>query len=311
MVEGPEYETLVALGSLQRNNDLKSIAKANELCNRLGLDTMSAGGIIAFANECWEKGLIDRKDTDGLELGFAKPDVILELIRRIAHGDGGFAKLLGMGVREAARQVGKGAEEYAMHVKGLEPSYHDPRFSWGHALSYVTANRGPCHLATLSHGFETVSTLPEFGFNEPHPGCQAAGKPGLVYHLQNFMNLMDSLIGCKFTLFANTLHIQEHYLNWYNLITGRGLDLDAFVTLGERGFTLKRMINNRHGITRKDDVLPPRWRTLRKVGEGVDFDVPPVDPMLSEYYDLRGWTEEGRPDPNVVARLGLDEFAGQ
>lgn len=308
IVEGPEYETLVALGSLQRNDDLKGIAKANELCNRLGVDTMSTGGIIAFANECWEKGLIGKADTDGLELGFGRVDVIIELIRRIAHGEGAFARLLGLGVREAARRIGGGAEECAMQVKGMEPAYHDPRFSWGQALSYATANRGPCHLATLAHGFELAATLPEFGFNEPHPGRQAEGKAKLVFHLQNFMNLMDSLIGCKFTMFADTLHIAEHYLSWYNQIVGRDLDLDRFMSLGERGFTLKRMINNRRGISRKDDLLPPRWRTLRKVGEGVNFGVPPIAPMLSDYYDLRGWTEEGRPAAATVRRLGLEVF---
>ena len=304
IVEGPEYENVVALGSLQLNGDLKAVNKANELCNTLGLDTISAGGVIAFANECYEKGLLTKADTDGLELGFGKPDVVIELVRRIGNVEGNLGRLLAQGVRRAAAEIGQGAEEYAMHVKGLEPAYHDPRFSWGHAVSYPTCARGADHLASLSHAFELASSLPELGYNGPQPGRVAEGKAQYVIHLQNLMTMADSLIACKFTLLNGSTGIPV-LADWYNRITGADIDVLAFQKLGERAFTLKRMINNMRGVTRKDDVLPPRWRTLRKKGEGVDLAVPPAEVMLSDYYDLRGWTEEGRPSADVVRSLGL------
>jgi aldehyde:ferredoxin oxidoreductase len=122
------------------------------------------------------------------------------------------------------------------------------------------------------------------------------------------MNILDSLCICKFTMLNNALTI-SHIREWYHQITGRDLSVEGFMKMGERAFTLKRMINNQRGISRKDDMLPPRMRTLKKQGDGFDFDVPPLLPMLSEYYDLRGWTEEGRPAPETIRRLGLDEFA--
>ena len=304
IVEGPEYENLVALGSLQLVGDLKAVNKANELCNTLGLDTISTGGVIAFANECWEKGLLTKADTDGLELGFGKGDVVVELVRRIGNVEGNLGRLLAQGSRKAAAEIGQGAEEYAMHVKGLEPAYHDPRFSWGHALSYSTCARGADHLSSLSHAFELASTLPELGYDDPHPGRQVEGKAQYVIHLQNLMTMADSLIACKFTLLNHASGIPV-LAEWYNAITGAEIDVAGFQALGARIFTLKRMINNRRSITRKDDVLPPRWRTLKKIGEGVNLDVPPLAPMLSEYYDLRGWTEEGRPSEAIIKQHGL------
>ena len=308
IVEGPEYETLGSLGSMQLVDDLKAISKANESCNRFGLDTISIGGTLAFANECFEKGLLTLADTDGLELGMNHPDSNIELIRRIAFRESEIGKLLSQGSRTAARQIGKGAEEYAVEVKGLELPMHDPRFGWGHAVSYATGNRGGCHLSSMAHAYELALTFPEIGLNEPAEARVQEGKAEMVVNLQDFMNLRDSLIFCNFDLLNNAAKV-GNVLDWYNLITGQGLVFDDFMTCGARGFQLKRMINNRRGVSRKDDNLPPRLRTLKKVGEDLNFDVPPLYPMLSEYYDLRGWTEEGRPTADTIARLGLRDFA--
>ncbi len=308
--EGPEYETLAAFGSLCMNDNLEAIAKANELCNKLGLDTISTGGVIAFAMECAEKGILSENDLDGVDLAFGKPEGMVEMVRRIAYGEGELAKVLGEGAREASRVIGRGSEEYVLHVKGLEFPMHDPRFSWGHAISYSTSNRGACHLSSLSHPFELSVALPELGYKEPHPGRDRFGKAQWTIHLQHVMNILDSLCICKFTMLNNALTI-SHVREWYHQITGRDLSVEGFMKMGERAFTLKRMINNQRGISRKDDMLPPRMRTLKKQGEGFDLDVPPLLPMLSEYYDIRGWTEEGRPAPETIRRLGLDEFAGK
>jgi aldehyde:ferredoxin oxidoreductase len=307
VVEAPEYETLGTLGSMQLVDDLKGIAKANELCNRYGLDTITLGGTLAFANECFEKGLLTLADTDGLELGMGRPDSNIEMIRRIALQEGDLGKLLSMGSRYAAKEIGKGAEEYTVEVKGFELAMHDPRFSWGQALSYATANRGACHLATIAHAYELVVTFPEIGLNEPAQGRVREGKADLVVNLQNFQNMRDSLIFCNFDQLNNAAKATT-FINWYNLITGNGMTFDSFMQAGERGFQLKRMINNRRGITRKDDTLPLRIQTLKKVGTDIDFDVPPVNQMLSDYYDIRGWSEEGRLTTETVKKNGLTDF---
>ena len=173
-----------------------------------------------------------------------------------------------------------------------------PRFSWGHAVSYSTGNRGGCHLTSLAHAYELVVTFPEIGLTEPAKGRERDGKAEMVVNLQNYMNLRDSLIFCNFDQLNNAAKA-ANVLGWYNLITGQGLDFESFMACGARGFQLKRMINNRRGVTRKDDNLPPRLRTLKKVGQDLDFDVPPLNPLLSDYYDLRGWTEEGRPSMSI------------
>jgi aldehyde:ferredoxin oxidoreductase len=308
--EGPEYETLAAFGSLCMNDSLKAIAKANEYCNRFGLDTISTGSIIAFAMECREKGLLSEKDLDGVDLSFGNPEGMVEMVKRIAYRQGELASLLAEGSRKASSVIGGGAEEYAIHVKGLELAMHDPRFSWGHALSYSTSNRGACHLSSLSHPFELAVALPELGYEKPYPGRQREGKAQWVIHLQHVMTILDSLSICKFTMLSNALTI-SHFREWLQQITGVGRSLEEFMALGERAFTLKRMINNRRGITRKDDMLPPRFRTLKKREGSIDFDVPALLPMLSEYYDLRGWTEEGRPTPETIRRLGLEAFRSE
>ena len=308
VVEGPEYETLALFGANQMVDDVEAIAKANELCNRLGLDTMSTAGVIAFANECWEKGVLTKADTEGLELGFGKGVPILALIRRIAAAEDDVARLLGRGSRYAAGVLGGDSAEYSVQCKGLEFPAHDPRFSWGQALSYATGPRGACHLSSLAGSWETgEDPVPELGYPEPHPAQQREGKAEFTIKMQNLMNILDSLVVCKFSMFREGVNV-TNFLEWYNLITGRGIDLDGWMKIGDRGFTLKRMINNRRGIGRKDDILPPRMRTLKRIGEDVNLDVPPLAPMLSDYYEIRGWTEEGRPGGETLKQLGLENW---
>lgn len=306
--EGPEYETLAGFGTLLMNDNLDAIVKANELCNNWGLDTISTAATIAWAIECAEKGALTEDQLDGLELDWGKMDTVMELIRRIAFQEGDLARTLGLGVARASEIIGRNAAEYAIHVKGLEFPMHDPRFSWGHAISYQTANRGSCHLSTVSHMYEIAVTLPELGHDEPLPHREESHKPALVFNLQNLMNLQDSLIACRFSMLNNAVRISD-WLEWYNTIMGTELSVDEFMTLGARGFNLKRMINNMRGVSRKDDIMPPRMRTLKKQGGDIDFPVPPYLPMLSAYYDLRGWTEEGLVSGKNIEELGLARFA--
>jgi aldehyde:ferredoxin oxidoreductase len=149
--------------------------------------------------------------------------------------------------------------------------------------------------------------LPELGYEKPFPGRTVEGKARWVIHLQHLMTLLDSLSLCKFSILNNAVRLSV-MKDWFGLVTGRDVTIEDILLSGERAFTLKRIINNQRGITRKDDLLPPRMRTLKKRGEGFDFEVPPLFSLLSEYYDLRGWTEEGRPGRETLFRLGLEDF---
>ena len=139
-VEGPEYETLFALGSLCGNDNIESIAKANEICDRLGMDTISAGNVLAFAMECYDKGLITQKDTGGIELTFRNYEAMIATLRKIAYREK-LGNILAEGVRKAAEIIGKGAETFAVHVKGLEPPGYDPRGLKGVALCMHAVQR--------------------------------------------------------------------------------------------------------------------------------------------------------------------------
>jgi aldehyde:ferredoxin oxidoreductase len=299
---GPEYETLALLGSNLLIDNLEALCFANELCNRLGLDTMSTGGAIAFGMEAYEKGLIDRENTGGIELRWGSVEALIEMIKMIAQKKG-IGELLGKGVKRASEELGKNSVEFAMHIKGLELPAHDPRGYNAGAVGFATASRGACHLAGLSHTFERVLKSPEIGIPEPLDRFEVDGKGILAAKSQDLMGMMDSLKLCKFILFGGiTL---THIVKWYHSVTGREMTIDDFMKTGERIFNLKRLYNVRLGISRKDDTLPFRSLTFKRMGKGLTPNLPPLGQMLSEYYEYRGWSEEGIPTQEKLKELGL------
>ena len=299
---GPEYETLALLGSSCLIDNLEAICFANELCNRLGLDTMSTGGAIAFGMEAYEKGLIDREDTGGIELRWGSAEAMIETIRLIAQKKG-VGELLGKGVKRASEELGKNSVEFAMHIKGLELPGHDPRGYNAGAVGYATASRGGCHMAGLTHTFERVLKAPEIGIPEPLDRFQIEGKGILAAKSQNLMGMMDSLKLCKFILFGGITI--THIVKWYHDVTGNEMTIDDFVKTGERIFNLKRLYNVRLGVSRKDDSLPLRSLTFKRIGKGLTPNLPPLGQMLGEYYEYRGWSEDGIPTPEKLKELGL------
>ncbi|MDI6755664.1 MAG: aldehyde ferredoxin oxidoreductase family protein [Thermodesulfobacteriota bacterium] len=299
---GPEYETIALIGSLCLVDDLEAIAKANEICNRYGMDTISCGAAIAFAMEAYEKGLITTKDTGGIELLWGRGDVVVNLVEKIGKREG-LGQLLGEGVRIAAEKIGRNAVEYSLHVKGMEIPGHDPRCYNAGAVSYATSNRGACHLAGFSHTFERVLSLPEIGVEKPLNRLEVQGKGELAASTQNVMGLFDSLKLCKFILFGGVK--LTPITSWYTMVTGLPMDVAEFLKTGERIFNLKRLYNVRCGISRKDDVLPARFLTLQREGEGLTPNLPPLGEILSQYYQVRGWSEEGIPLPEKLKELGL------
>ena len=304
VVHGPEYETVAAFGSLCLNDNLDSIVEANDLCNRYGIDTISFGISVAFAMEANEKGFLNQEDFEGINLEWGNSQAMIKLVHQVAKNEGP-GKLLGQGVRLFSKKAGKNSEEFAIHVKGLELPLHDPRAYTGMALSYATANRGGCHLESLSYAIESGIPLEDLSYGEdnildPHT---SVGKAELVIKLQNYMNVFNALGLCKFLLFSRIGPTKV--TEWLNHVTGWNRTPAELLIIGERLHNLKRMYNVRLGINRKDDILPPRLLHLAR-NDGMAAGVlPELDKMLEEYYRLRGWNEKGIPTEKKLKELGL------
>jgi len=280
-------------------DNLEAIAKANELCNRYGLDTMSTGAVIGFAMEAYEKGLINQKDTGEIKLEWGDGIALIKMIEKIAKRED-IGKLLGEGVKEAALGVGKNSVEFAVQSKGLSPSFHDPRCFFSQALNYATNNRGPCHNGSQSHSCEMKGTQPDIGINEPQDRHQVEGKAELTIKLQNLMCLFDATVLCKFMHVSGAIKVSP-MLNFFNYVTGFDFSIEDFMRAGERIFNLQRLYNTRCGISRKDDTLHPRFLTLKRERD----KLPPIGELLSDYYELRGWSEEGLPNDEKLEKLNI------
>lgn len=318
---GPEYETCAGFGSMLLVDDVNYVAAANDLCNRLGLDTISTSSVIAMAMEVRERGICIPSDGGsgggsggGLAGGPAgegrEPDLrwgngeaMLEAIYLIASRQG-IGEALCHGSRALARRLGGLAAEYAVECKGLEVAYHDPRAFTGMAGNYATANRGGCHLEALSYFVESGgvpgSVVGFTGQVEPH---SAENKGWLAAHMQDLMEVFNGLGLCKFLLRGRVS--VENITDWCNAVTGWDLSVDDLLRLGEKIHNLKRMYNVRLGISRKDDTLPPRLLVHdRKTGRAAG-SLPHLGRILSDYYRHRGWNEEGIPTKETLDRLGL------
>lgn len=302
---GYEYETAAMLGSNCLVDDLEAVSYANELCNRYGLDTISAGAVIAFAMECFEKRLLTKADTGGLDLTWGNAEAAIELLRLIGENKG-LGRLLGQGVKEAARVIGRGAEDFALHVKGLELPAHDPRAYNSLAVAYATSNRGACHLQGFTHCFELFLRAPELGYDRPLDRFSVEGKGRFTALMQDLMCLYDSLKVCKYLTFAGVSIAT--LLDWYYCATGVRFALEEFLTAGERIYNLKRLYNVRCGITREDDTLPLRILKEKRGSGGAAGNLPPLEPMLEEYYEHRRWDKNGIPYVEKLRELGLEEL---
>jgi aldehyde:ferredoxin oxidoreductase len=300
---GPEYESLAAFGSYCLIDDLAAVCVANDLCNRYGMDTISVGAVIAFAMEAFERGVITAGDLGGMALRWGDADAMIEMIRLIGENNG-FGRVLGMGVRAAAKALGPETQDLALHVKGLELPAHDPRAYFSSAVSYATANRGACHLAGLTHALENTLSVPELGYAAPLDRFAALGKGIMAAKMQNLMGMFDALKICKFLLYTNVT--VTDLVRCLNRVTDWDFTVDQFLQTGERLFVLKRLYNIRCGVARTDDVLPARLSAPLKEG-GAKGRFPDLAAMRSEYYAFRKWDENGVPAADKLRELGLGE----
>ncbi len=313
---GPEYETCASLGSLCMNDDLEAIAKANEICNKYGLDTIATGVAIAFAMECYEKGVITKADTDGLGLTWGNSDAIIEMIHKIARREG-IGNVLAEGVKRAAEKIGHGSEAWALHIKGAELPMHEPRGKKGVGLTYAVSDRGASHLQVYhDDSFETAANVaPEFGIDESlvPQGRTETGpkKTKLVKIGEDLVSLYNSLVVCRFTFYPAGISAKT-FMSIYKAVTGWDDSAQELLRVGERSFNLTRAFNAREGFTRKDDMLPARVMMPLSEGplQGEAYPADVLGKMISLYYGYRGWdTKTGLPKKEKLKELGLEWVA--
>jgi aldehyde:ferredoxin oxidoreductase len=301
---GPEYETLAGFGGNCQCDDLDAISRMNDLCNRYGLDTISTSSVIAFAMEAYEKGLLTLDDTGGIDLVWGDAGAMIAIIHAIARREG-VGELLAGGVRAAATQIGPEADAFAVHVKGMELPYHDPRAFVDMAANYATAVRGACHLESLSYWLGYGVRFDVYGWCNPeeYDPHDSTGKGRFAADFQNYMAVYNPLGICKFI--AKGKVEPQHIANLVSAAVGWDWTPAELLQTGERLFNLKRLINLRLGVTRADDTLPQRLLAEPRPTGGAAKVLPDLDAMLAEYYQVRGWTADGAPSTARLEALGL------
>jgi len=289
--EGPEYETVYAFGSNCGNDCAESIIKADYLCDEYGMDTLSTGVTIAFAMECYEKGILTKKETEGIELNFGNHEAIIAMIEKIAKRKG-IGNLLAEGSKIASEKLGKGSKEFAMQVKGLEFAAWMPAGMKGIALTFATSNRGACHKRAII-GDELMDKVNKEAYE---------GKALLIKNIQDKVNAIFTLIGCRFSEFVYPLNL---YVKLLNSLTGLSFNEEEFLRVGERIWNLERLFS---GFTRNEDKLPERcFKEPIPSGpsKGQKVEREKFEKMLDEYYSIRGWNEKGLPTKEKLQELNI------
>ena len=303
---GPEYETMGSLGSVCGIDDLAAIAHANQLCNAYAVDTIGIGMIISFAMECFERGLITTKDTDGIELKFGNAQAMVQMVEKICNREG-FGNLLAEGSLRAAQVIGQGSEEYAMQIKGQELPMHEPRIKQALGVGYSLSPTGADHMHNVHD-----TTMSEAAV----PGLRAIGltcgplrfddigedKMTFYTHQVNWKSVNNCIGMCNFLPYG-----YDRMCELMKGMTGWNVNLFEMMKVGERMNTLCRVMNVREGMSAKDDTLPKRF--FEQTGD----PRPTTDPLDPEefkaakqfYYRAMGWDENGIPTSQKLAELGV------
>ncbi|MGR8950526.1 MAG: aldehyde ferredoxin oxidoreductase family protein [Gammaproteobacteria bacterium] len=284
---GLEYETAYALGSAVGVDDMDAATYAGFLCNDYGMDPISLGGSIAAAMELFETGVIDTQTTDGLRLNFGSADALCELTELIGKGEG-FGKDVAMGSKRLCEKYGK--PEFSMAVKGQEFAAYDGRAMQGMGLGYATSNRGACHLRASPYASDFTT-------------MEIEEKPKVVKDSQDFIAAIDSSGLCLFP--KNTGMELDSYVAMLNAACDMDLTEQSFCEMGERIWNLERQFNYRAGLSIADDTLPKRILEEPAPSGQAKGKVNRLGEMLPEYYNLRGWGEDGAPTEDTLKRLGL------
>ena len=308
---GPEYETLGALGSMCGIENLHAVAKGNELCNAYSLDTISTGVSIAFAMECYERGLLTIEQTQGIRLEFGNAEAMLKMIELVAQRQG-IGNLLAEGVAMVAKQIGHGSEGFAMQVKGLEVAMHEPRLNKSLGLGYMVNPHGADHCDSMidmffsAFGEQPNVTIPEFsplGLETAPFWEMDARKVAVVKAYQSKRFICDSLLLCILLPYSLT-----QMAELTSAVTGDEISVEELLKIAERILTMFRIFNMREGFTAADDKLPARFFEPTIGGPLSDkpLDIEEMERAKRDYYHLMGWDESGIPTNEKLEELGID-----
>jgi aldehyde:ferredoxin oxidoreductase len=305
--EGPEYETMDTLGAMCGVDDVNAITMANYRCNEYGLDTISTGASIAFAMECYQRGILKDEQT-GRPLRFGDAELLVDLVEMIGKREG-FGDMLAEGTRRMAEKLGEGSEHFAMNVKGLELPAYDPRAAKITGLAYATALRGGDHMNAYIQG-PTFFDIPFLIVDESMVRDPLVADPEeaqVVIDMENALSVLDALGGCKF---MGILLTAQEIVDLVQAATGWDFNLEEFRKCGDRLQNMARMYSVREGLRREDDRLPGRlmYDPLPEgPGKGIILDETTMEKMKDAYYRLRGWDgATGVPTPEKLHALDLD-----
>jgi aldehyde:ferredoxin oxidoreductase len=308
---GPEYETLASFGSLCGIDDLKALARANQICQMYGIDTISAGTMLSFAMECFEEGLITEKDTDGLKLTFGNTEAMLSMLEKLCRREG-FGDLLSLGPRAAVEKIGGKAEDFAVHVKGLTLPAQEPRGKTAVGLAYAVSASGPDHME-IQHDqvLENESGLSFYepiGLQETVPALDLGHRKVRNFlYLQQLYSMYNSIGLCMFTAKpVGPIYIND-VVDYVGAVTGWKTSLWELMKVGERHTTMARIFNLREGLGAKDDVLPKRLHEGLGNGplKGQKIDENLLREAVQTYYGMMGWDEKGVPRAEKLQELDL------
>ena len=293
VTRGPEYETAYSFGSDCLISNPEIIARAHQICEEYGMDTISAGCTMAFAMECYEKGILTKKDTEAIELNFGNGEAMLKVLEKVGKRQG-IGDLLAEGTKRMAKKLGRETEYFAMNVKGLEFAAWMPQRMRGIALTFATSNRGACH-KRAPIGAELMGKIPME---------EIKGKAEVVKDIQDTVNAIFTLVSCRFAEFELP---KEMFVKLLNSASGLNYNLEEFIKVGEKLWNLERLFNIGAGMTKRDDQLPSRCFDPLSIKDGevrmkrVDFEY-----MLKEYYKVRGWDTNGVPTKAKLKTLGIN-----
>ena len=302
---GPEYETLAAFGSNCGIDNVEALMKANEICARYGIDTISTGVCISFAMECYERGILTGEDTGGLELTFGNAPAMIEMVERIAQRKG-LGDILAEGVKRAAERIGRGSSQYAIHVKGLELPMHEPRSKQGMGLHYSVHATGADHCSGIHDDLVIKALAKGEGINADGTLTRTELSPrkahllydaGLWRHMANYLGM------CIFVPWS-----RQQMSDAVEAVTGWPMSYWDLTKVVERGMSLARIFNLREGFSRNDDTLPRRFSTSPAEGPLSEVTVDPVklEQAQQEYFRMLGWNEAGIPTYEKLVELDIE-----
>jgi len=315
---GPEYETVGTFGSYCGVDNLAAIAHANQICNEYAVDTIACGATIAFAMECYEKGLITKEQTGGIELKFGDPDAMLQALEVIVKNEGPLGKVLSQGSERAARIWGNGADEFLITVKGAEAPAHMPQAKRSLGLIYAVNPFGADHQSSEHDPYYeegvadlNLNRLKMIGLGEPQPGYSLTPeKVRFAYLTEVFYSMLDSVELCQFVFGpAWTLYGPAETAEMIRAVTGWDMTVEELMEVGKRRLNLFRTFNAREGLDRQADKLPKKFfKQLQGAGPtaGIALTHEEVESAIDEYYKLAGWTANGVPTPETLKQHDIE-----